>query len=80
MAISGTIYMYRSIKSKGLFCFSADSKPDGLPESLSPWRRFGQVWPNEKLPHGLERDAIAPGIRENGYQLYRRKTSRSDRS
>jgi hypothetical protein len=31
------------------------------------------VKPGEKLPHGLQREAIAPGIAENGYQLFRRK-------
>jgi hypothetical protein len=40
---------------------------------LAPWRRLGVVKPNEKLPHGLQREAIAPGILENGYQLFRRK-------
>jgi hypothetical protein len=80
MALAGTIYLYRSIKSKGLFCFSAESKPDGLPQSLSPWRRFGEVSPAEKLPHGLQRNAIAPGMRENGYQLYRKKPSRSEQN
>lgn len=78
MIASGTIYLYRSGKTKDLFCFSADPRPDRLPPSLSPWRRFGQVRPNEKLPHGLQRSAIAPSMIEHGYQLYRRKPSRNE--
>jgi hypothetical protein len=77
MTVSGLIYLYRSMKTKGLFCFSTDPAPDSLPQSLSPWRRHGLVKPNEKLPHGLERAAIAPSINEHGYQLYRRKPARS---
>lgn len=77
MSTFGTLYLYRSAKTKGLFCFSPLSGSEGLPPSLAPWRRFGQVRPNEALPHGLERDAIAPGIQEHGYQLYRQKPSRS---
>ena len=73
MALSADIYMYRSTKTKGLFCFSLNRLPAELPESLSPWRRFGVVRAAEKLPHGLKRESIEPGIRENGYQLYRRK-------
>jgi hypothetical protein len=73
VTLSATIYLYRSTKTKGLFCFSTGDKPAGLPESLAPWRRFGVVKPGEKLPHGLQREAIAPGIAENGYQLFRRK-------
>jgi hypothetical protein len=71
-----TIYLYRSTKTKGLFCFSSDREPRNLPASLSPWRRFGLVKPGESLPHGLARDAIAAGLEQNGYQLYRRKPSR----
>lgn len=73
MALSANIYLYRSTKTKGLFCFSTGQSAAGLPESLAPWRRFGVVKPHENLPHGLQRDAIAPGILENGYQLFRRK-------
>lgn len=77
MTVSGTIYLYRSTKTKGLFCFSIDPGPDSLPKSLSPWRRLGLIKPDEKLPHGLKRAAIAPSIHEHGYQLYRRKPPRS---
>jgi hypothetical protein len=77
MTGSATIYLYRSAKTEGLFCFSTDPKPDSLPQKLSPWRRFGLVKPNEMLPHGLDRETIMPGIQEHGYQMYRRKPSRS---
>lgn len=73
MTLSTNIYLYRSTKTKGLFCFSTGDEPTGLPESLAPWRRLGVVKPNEKLPHGLQREAIEPGIAEHGYQLFRRK-------
>ncbi len=80
MTVAATIYLYRSAKTKDLFCFSIDPKPDSLPQSLSPWSRFGLVKPSETLPHGLDRKAIAPGIQQHGYQLYRRKPSRSQES
>lgn len=73
MPMSANIYMFRSSKNRSLFCFSLNRIGTELPESLSPWLRFGLVKPTEKLPHGLKRESIEPGIRENGYQLYRRK-------
>ncbi|MFM8747941.1 MAG: hypothetical protein ACKOED_14945 [Aestuariivirga sp.] len=80
MPVSGTIYLYRSAKIDGLFCFSNDPDPEKLPASLSPWRRFGVVKPGENLPHGLDPAAITAGMREHGYQLYRRKPPGRKRS
>ncbi len=80
MPVSTTIYLYRSAKIEGLFCFSNDPGPEKLPGSLSPWRRFGLVKPGENLPHGLERADITASIEEHGYQLYRRKPSGRKRS
>jgi hypothetical protein len=73
VTLSANIYVYRSTKTEGLFCFSTGQKPTGLPVSLAPWQRFGVVRPEEKLPHGLQREAIEPGMLKNGYQLFRRK-------
>ena len=78
MAFAANIYLYRSTKTKGLFCFSMSREADGLPASLSPWRRFGVVKPAEKLPHGLARADVEGGIAENGYQLYRHKPKTSN--
>lgn len=67
------LYMYRSAKTAGLFCFSRDARGRGLPESLSPWTAFGVVRPDQAPPRGLSRKAIEAGIRANGYQLWREK-------
>lgn len=78
MVLIANIYLFRSTKTKGLFCFSMSREADGLPVSLSPWRRFGVVTPTEKLPHGLTRAAVEGGIAANGYQLYRHKPKTSN--
>ncbi|MFN4142986.1 hypothetical protein [Aestuariivirga sp.] len=79
MAPRGTLFMYRSLKTRGLFCFSPQEKGGGLPESLAPWRAFGVVRPGEAPPHGLSRTEIETGIGEHGFQLWRRKKPK-DRS
>ncbi len=67
------LFMYLSLKSKGIFGFSADSRGAGLPESLSPWQAFGVLRPDQTPPHGMSRRAIEDGVRVNGYQLWREK-------
>ena len=69
----GNIYMYQTPKSTGLYCFSRDSKGNGLPESFAPWTGFGVIRPDQNPPHGLSRSAIETGISANGYQLWRQK-------
>ncbi|MCC7482763.1 MAG: hypothetical protein IT541_14680 [Hyphomicrobiales bacterium] len=71
MPSSKNLYMYKTGKSKGLFCFSRDPKGSGLPESFSPWEAIGVLRPDQKPPHGLKRQAIETGIDTNGFQLWR---------
>ena len=71
MTISKNLYMYRTEKSKGLFCFSRDPKGSGLPDGFAPWEVFGVVRPDQQPPHGLKRQAIETGIDTNGFQLWR---------
>lgn len=73
MNITGNIFMYRSQKTEGLFCFCPDPKGHGLPESLSPWTAIGVVRSDQAPPHGLSRRSIETGIAEHGYQLWRKK-------
>jgi hypothetical protein len=73
MADIGNIYMYKSGKSKSLFCFSLSPKGSGLPDGFAPWTSFGVVRSDQKPPHGLSRKAIESGISANGYQLWRDK-------
>jgi hypothetical protein len=68
------LFMYLSLKSKGIFGFSADAHGAGLPASLSPWQAFGVLRPDQTPPHGMSRRAIEDGVRVNGYQLWREKT------
>ncbi len=71
MAVAKNLYMYRTEKSKGLFCFSRDPKGGGLPDGFAPWEVFGVIRPDQKPPHGLKRLAIETGIDTNGFQLWR---------
>jgi hypothetical protein len=77
MSIAGNLFLYSSLKSRGIFCFSPDAKGHGLPESLAPWQAFGVLRPDQPPPHGLSRKAIESGIRQNGYQLWRDKSKRA---
>ena len=71
MIAAGNLFMFYSKKTKGLFCFSSDSKGRGLPDSLSPWVAFGVLRPDQAPPHRMSREAIENGIAANGYQLWR---------
>ena len=73
MAAIGNLFMYQSIKMKGMFCFSRDPKGSGLPAGFSPWQAFGVIRSDQAPPHGLSRQAIEAGIREHGFQLWRTK-------
>ena len=73
MAATGNLFMYSSQKSKGLFCFSSDSRGNGLPSSLAPWMAYGVLRPDQTPPHGLSRKDIEIGVRASGYQLWREK-------
>lgn len=73
MAATGNLFMYHSVKSKGLYCFSLDAKGTGLPDVFSPWTAFGVVRADQAPPHGLSRKAIEAGIDEHGFQLWREK-------
>jgi hypothetical protein len=73
MAVTMNLFMYRSTKTKGLFCFSGDSHGVGLPDSLAPWTAYGVLRRDQIPPHGLSRTAIEEGITARGYQLWREK-------
>ncbi len=73
MSSGSNLFMYSSKKKKGLFCFSGDSSGAGLPVSLAPWLAIGVLRLDQAPPHGLSRQTIEAGIRENGYQLWREK-------
>ncbi len=73
MAANGRLFMFYSVKSKGLFSFSDDARGAGLPDVFSPWKAYGVVRPDQDPPHGLSRAAILAGIGANGYQLWRER-------
>lgn len=73
MPSDSNLFMYMSKKTKGMFCFSGDSRGEGLPPSFAPWVSYGVLRRDQTPPHGLSRQAIEAGVRENGYQLWREK-------
>ena len=74
MTANRNLYMFQSIKTKGLYCFSRDSKGGGLPASLAPWQAFGVLRYDQIPPHRMSREAIESGIDAKGYQLWRNNT------
>ena len=73
MTANGNLFLYSSQKQKGVYCYSLDANGGGLPATLSPWWAVGVMRPDQKPPHGLSRENIESGVRENGYQLWRKK-------
>lgn len=74
MADMGNLYVYASKKKAGIYCYSAYQSDVGLPATLSPWLGIGVLRPDQVIPRGLSREDVESGIREKGYQLWRKKS------
>lgn len=76
MSSASNLFLFRSRTTEGLSGIT--SEPDGgsLPGKLGPWTGIGVLRSDQAPPHGLSRKAIESGIRDNGYQLFRRKKVR----
>jgi hypothetical protein len=75
MTAKSNLFMFRSEKSAALHGFAMESAGVSLPQKFGPWAGVGVVRPDQVPPHGLRREAIETGIAQNGYQLWRKKTS-----
>ena len=75
MTAKSNLFMFRSEKSAALHGFAVESAGDKLPQKFAPWTGIGVLRPDQVPPHGLRRAAIESGIAQNGYQLWRKKTS-----
>jgi hypothetical protein len=67
------IYTFASEAPNRLLAFAGDRVGSTLPERHGPWKSVGEIGPDEKVQHGLDRDQIERAIREHGYQMWRRK-------
>lgn len=69
------IYIFKSEAQNNLRAFSDDAAGAKLPDRFRPWRAIGVVRPDRAPPHNLPRAAIEQSIADNGFQLWRLKTS-----
>jgi hypothetical protein len=67
------IWTFASDAPSRLLAFSGDRTGSSLPERHGPWKSVGEIGPNEKVQHGLDRKQIEQAIQEHGYQMWRMK-------
>ena len=76
MADKPNLFMFRSETSVALHGFAMESAWwQASSKKFGPWAGIGVLRPDQIPPHGMRREAIESGIAENGYQLWRKKTS-----
>jgi hypothetical protein len=74
------LFMFKSESNSELHAFAADSAGQPLPSRHGPWTAVGVVREDKDPPHKMSREAIEKSIADQGFQLYRIKTKKADRS
>ncbi len=67
------MYVFKSQAKNAMHAFTGDSAGSKLPERHGPWKATGVVGAERDPPHGLPRDRIEELIRDQGFQLWRKR-------
>lgn len=69
------IFMFRSGAQRELQAFTDEPSGNKLPGKFSPWSATGVIRADSDPPHNLSRATIESAINEQGFQLWRLKSS-----
>lgn len=71
------LYVFKSEANNGLRAFAGDLIGSKLPDRFGPWQAVGAVAPDKDPPHAFSRDRIERSIRDQGFELWRMRSTKS---
>ena len=74
------IYIFKSETRIGLRAFAGDPMGSKLPQDHGPWTATGVVAVDRAPPHNFPRNAIEQAIDNAGFQLWRFRSDRDEKS
>ncbi len=70
------IFIFRSDAKRELQAFTDDPTGARLPGQFAPWRATGVIRADRSPPHNFDRATIERSIHDQGFQLWRLKSSK----
>jgi hypothetical protein len=72
------LFMFKSEAKSGLQAFTGDPGGQALPTRHGPWHAVGVVREDKAPPHNMDRSGIEKAIADQGFQMYRMKSKKTD--